>query len=1141
MIETTKVTFTTDSNLFKAVLESLPECVFVKDINGVYVYVNTACAKVFGKSVAEVIGQDDTAFFAPDTAAGIKSVDRQVIETGQLFNYSETVIGNNGEVHTYLTDKSAYRNAAGQIIGVMGISRDVSPQQKAEESQREAQELLQGVLDNAPLPIYTVTSAEKFELTNRQFADFIKSDYESLSGKKIDEVLQPGDAHRIREINHRIVESGKPLIQEEWFDQDNGRHYYKTYKFPVFDADKKVKSVGAMLFDLTEHKRAEDRFRAVIESTASAILMVDADGKIVLVNSEAERLFDYRRDELIGQSVDMLVPDYLRPRHPDFRRTYYNNPRPVKYDASRDFYCRRKDGTEIPIEIGLDYLTTAEGSFVLVSIVDITHRKQAERALRDSEERLQLALKVSSAGIWDWNFKQNKLFWSPEHFAIFGYEPHESGVSSYEMWEKCLHADDVEFINRTWRRATTNDSLCEVEYRIIRADNGETRWLSAVGQCFFDKNKEPQRLVGVITDITERKAAEQAILVSQTSLLLAAEAAALGTWDFNYSNKYFLASEQLLRIFGLSQDFEATIDDFNRLIHPDDIEFVLSKTSTYASSKQVIHLEYRIVHRKTKQIKWIATSARTFFTESGEPIRNVGVVQDITERKLAEQALRQSEERYRQLIEFAPTSIFLATADGTITHVNPAACQLLGYNFEELVGMSIVNFQRSSELDKLNQILADSGVGNEHRGEWQLLRKDGSWIWVECEARVLPNGHWQAFITDISARKKVEEQLRQSQKMEAVGRLAGGVAHDFNNLLTVITGYSELMLWKLHKEDPFYKNVHEIKRAAERAAGLTGQLLAFSRQQPQQLVILNLNYVIENLKKMLNRVLSEDIRLSTSLDDELGSTMADQGQIEQILMNLVVNARDAMAESGDRRILIETKNVHLTEELAKLNLEAKPGLYVSLIVSDTGGGMDSETKAQIFEPFFTTKEAGKGTGLGLSTVYGIVKQSGGFINVYSEKGYGTTFKIYLPRVDQPAIHITGEQKPLTTEIGTETILLVEDDEMVRQLVKEVLEMSGYRVLEANNGATALLVCDKYQKPIHLLLTDIVMPEMSGRKLAERLIAAQPEMQVIYMSGYTNDTVIHHGISTNAVNFIEKPFKFEDLTAKIREVLDKKIY
>jgi len=386
----------------------------------------------------------------------------------------------------------------------------------------------------------------------------------------------------------------------------------------------------------------------------------------------------------------------------------------------------------------------------------------------------------------------------------------------------------------------------------------------------------------------------------------------------------------------------------------------------------------------------------------------------------------------------------------------------------------------------------------------------------------------------LNLEREKEEQLRQSQKMEAVGKLAGGIAHDFNNLLTAINGYSELTMRKLRPEDPLRRNIEEIKKAGDRAAGLTRQLLAFSRKQVLQPKVFDLNTVVAELEKMLHRLIGEDIQLKTALHANLGSIKADPGQIEQVIMNLVVNARDAMPHGG--KLTVETLNINLDEEYAAHHVAVKSGSYVMLSVSDTGCGMDEETQARIFEPFYTTKEQGKGTGLGLSTVYGIIKQSGGNIWVYSEVGQGTTFKIYLPRTASGAPEYKRSTEPERSLRGSETILLAEDDEMVRNLVRTVLGTYGYQILEAVNGAAALSICEDSAEPIHLLLTDVVMPEMSGRDLANRFNHLRPDSKVLYMSGYTDESIVHHGVLDADAYFIQKPFAPDSLARKVREIL-----
>jgi PAS domain S-box-containing protein len=517
-----------------------------------------------------------------------------------------------------------------------------------------------------------------------------------------------------------------------------------------------------------------------------------------------------------------------------------------------------------------------------------------------------------------------------------------------------------------------------------------------------------------------------------------------------------------------------------------------------------------------------------------------------SERKLAEEALRDSEKRYRLLFESNPLPMWVYDVETlSFLAVNAAVVHRYGYSEEEFLTLTIKDIRPAEEVPALLENISIASVDPNHSRQCRHQKKDGTVIDVEISSHSLNFAGRRAKLVlanDITERKRAEEalhrseeQLRQALKMEAVGKLAGGVAHDFNNLLTAITGHSEMCLRRLTPDNSLYHHIDQIKKSGDRATGLTRQLLAFSRKQILQPEILDLNHIVIELSKMLQRLIGEDIDLRIQLAVELGSVKADPNQLEQVLMNLVVNARDAMPKGG--KLTIETSNVHLGEEFADSHMSVPPGHYVMLAVSDSGCGMDAQTQARIFEPFFTTKEVGKGTGLGLATVYGIVRQSEGSIWVYSEVGCGTTFKIYLPFVDGRVPEVVTKTENDELLRGTETVLLVEDEEVVREMATEILRDCGYHVLKAHHPQEALDLAADYEGEIHLMLTDVVMPLMSGRQLAEQLMPVRPDMKVLYMSGYTDDAIVHHGVLEEGTAFIAKPFSIDSLTLKLREMLD----
>jgi PAS domain S-box-containing protein len=581
---------------------------------------------------------------------------------------------------------------------------------------------------------------------------------------------------------------------------------------------------------------------------------------------------------------------------------------------------------------------------------------------------------------------------------------------------------------------------------------------------------------------------------------------------------------------------------FLDLVHPEDLDQTLAAVQTLAGQRSVLNFinRYRCRDGSYRWIEWRSYPA-------GDKI--YAAARDITERKETEAALRDNEERYRLLFEGITDMVFVhgITEDGfpgQFLAVNDSACRRLGYTREELLRMTILDIDAPESAVDVRAIVERLKLGEKVMFEQAHFAKDGRRFPVEINAqsfRFQERVVVFSVVRDITERKRAETerenlqgQLTQAQKMESVGRLAGGVAHDFNNMLQSILGNADLAMLDLPPDSPARESLMEIRRSAERSADLTRQLLAFARKQTIAPRVFDLNDTVAGMLKMLRRLIGEDIDLSWMPGANLWPIKMDPSQIDQVLANLCVNARDAITGAG--KVTIETANVVFDGTYASTHLDCVPGQYVMLAVSDTGGGMDAETRSHLFEPFFTTKEIGKGTGLGLATVFGIVKQNHGLINVYTEPGHGTTFKLYLPRSEAPVAPL--DETPSHAQRGTETVMLVEDEEQILNLGRRILEQHGYTVLAAPTPAAALALAAQQVGTIHLLITDVVMPGMNGKELDERLRASHPALKCLFMSGYTANVIAHHGVLDEGVQFLQKPFTARKLTAKVREVLDR---
>jgi PAS domain S-box-containing protein len=890
-----------------------------------------------------------------------------------------------------------------------------------------------------------------------------------------------------------------------------------------------------------EQRRADDaarRLADIVQSSSDPIISETLDGVVTSWNESAELLYGWNTAESVGRNISFLVPADRVAELESVMARIRDGVRVYPFETIR----LHKDGRRIDVEATISPIRDRRGALVGISKAarDIGEKKRAEaasrqfaEALQTSEDRFRLLVETIPHMVWMAGPDGTTDFVNERAAAVLGDAPDAIHGS---QWLNLLHPDDRTRSLLRWEQAVRDEGPYSNEYRIRVAD-GTYRWYLTQAIALRGADGLVARWVGTWTDIDDRRRAEDrrvhdAALLAQVrdSVIVTDVEGNVTYWNRGATELFGWAAAEMLG-HPLALRFPESVRDGI---------ITLSKGILAGADWSGEFEDYR----KDGSRVWIDARVTSISDAAGIPIGVMGVSHDISGRKAAESALRESEQRFRQIAESISEVFWLNDFDGRLAYVSPAYEEIWGRTCESFYASPTQWMEAIHEDDRERVSLAFTTRAGTYDEQYRIVRPDGAIRWIRdrgfpVRAEGDRAGRIAGVAEDITERLQLEAQLRQAQKMEAVGQLAGGVAHDFNNLLTVITGYSELLLDILPvSDDPARQHVAEIMRAGERSAALTGQLLALSRKQVLAPTVLDLNEVVRGAEKLLRRVIGEDVLLRSALPAGLGCVVADAGQLEQVLLNLALNARDAMPLGGT--LVIETLDVedHPRDTLRHPGLP--PGRYVALEITDSGTGMSADVTHHLFEPFFTTKDPGKGTGLGLAVVHGFVKQSGGHIGVESEVGRGTTFRIYLPRAadpERPAAASLQEEAPLG---GGETILVVEDDDAVRLLSKRTLERFGYRVLESSRGDAALQLAGSYAGPIDLLVTDVVMPGGGGRVVAEQLRAAYPAMSVLYSSGYTDEALLRNGVLRADVNFLQKPFTPAALATTVRAVLDRAI-
>jgi len=901
--------------------------------------------------------------------------------------------------------------------------------------------------------------------------------------------------------------------------------------------------------------------QALLENLPQAIMILDEKRHIQMCNPAFERLFGYRHSEIVNRAPE----SFLIPPEQAAEARRFMSGELLRTQTKR----RRQDGIVIDVQaLDLPLVLNGERIGSVGMYEDISEKCRAEAAQREAEERFRNLFENAVEGIFQATADGRFLSVNPALARMYGYD------SPAELSEKVRDIGQSLYVDprrrSDFRRIVEERNFVEAfESEVVRKD-GVRIWISESARAVRDNHGKIVGYEGTVENITERRRSEIERQVT-TEIVHA-----VSVTD-NLTDLLTCMHTSLRRVIDAENCFVALYEPstgvFNFPFFVDKTKPVPPPQMVWRSCAAYVYRAGRAMLLPPERVYKLAAQEEVEYSANpaaswlGVPLRAsagaIGVLvvknyerenayteRDLEflsyvgdqiafaiERKRAEGRIRESEARLRVLIEQLPAVLWTVDKDLRFTSALGAGLARLGLRPNQIVGISLQEYFETSDPTFLPFAAHQRAVAGESvtfHVEW----KNGSYA---CHVEPLRGSDGDVLgaicmALDITDRKELEERFRQAQKMEAVGRLAGGIAHDFNNLLMVIQGYADLLTERLPAEDPLRRHAEQIQMASQRATSLTRQLLAFSRKQILAPKVLNIQTVVTDLEKMLRRLIGEDIQLETNSVKDLGLVKADRSQIEQVILNLAVNARDAMPGGG--RLTIETANVELDASFNRMPQVLAPGPYVMLAVTDNGTGMDAETQAHIFEPFFTTKEKGKGTGLGLATVYGIVKQSGGYIWVYSEPGHGATFKGYLPRIAEEVFSGPRETQEARVSLprGSETVLLVEDEKGVRELAREYLEMSGYSVIEAEDGYTALELATMNSDPIHLLMTDVVMPGISGRELADRILQIRPAIKILYMSGYTDRSIVHHGILESDAVLLQKPFSLATLAAKLREVL-----
>jgi PAS domain S-box-containing protein len=1124
-----------------------PNPVFELDANGKVTFCNGAM-----KEILKNAGYgDDVNPFLPKNLPEIL----HAIKKKKALQYTQEI-----ELNGLTYEERIY--LAPQFEAIRIYATNITARKLAEERLRESTEKYQAIVEAFEGLIYICSDDYRIEFMNE---NLIKRTGKNAVGEFCYKALHDRDSVCPWCVNERVY-AGETVRWEVQSPKDE--RWYYVVNAPIQNVDGSI-SKQSMIMDITESKQAGEKLRQaklIVEKSPAVLFRWSAaEGWPVEMVSRNISQFGYTMEELLSGKIPYSSLVY----HEDLARVASEVEKYTCLGEDRfqqEYRVVTKDGAVrwIDDRTVIERDTKGRATHYQGIVIDITERKRMEeelrlaheelekrvterteqlektaQALRTSEERYALAVQGSNDGIWDRDFSTGEVYYSSRWKSMLGYEDDEL-PNDPEEWKKRIHPDDYQMVmDALVGYMEGRNPSYEVEYRLRHRD-GSYRYILARGICLRDSHGLPYRFSGSHTDVTDKRRAEDALKQSEEYFRQVVEHSpvAMGI-STGIEQKIILLNRKHTEMFGYTLEDIPDVGRWWSLAYPDERYRKKVKTEWESNVELAINNKHArkpfeaMATCKDGSIRHIEINLSVI----GE--RNLVAFVDHTEIKRAQEVIRQSEKRYRRLFEKSNDTIFISDPERRIIDINQVGVELFGYSKEELFSLDLEKLYCNREdRDVLWQKLHRSGFLSDHEVEMQT--KDGKKIIARISMSIVKDdagqvSGYQGIIRDVTARKRLERQLLQSQKMESVGILAGGVAHDFNNLLTAISGYGQILLESIPENDELSQDsITHVLKAADRAAELTRGLLAFSRKQLISPKPVHIDTLISDTSKLIQRVIGEDIEFSTKFSGKKLLVKADPGQMEQVLMNLATNARDAMPHGG--RLSVTTRQVVVKDGSQTLYDLPSPGKYALITVADTGMGIDKRTLESIFEPFYTTKEVGKGTGLGLAIVHGIIKQHNGSVLASSEPGKGTTFNIYLPLIESHAIKEESKISMLTVG-GKETLLIAEDEEIVRMFVKNILERAGYKVIIADNGEDAVARFREHDD-ISLVLSDVVMPRKNGKEMLDEIRKIKPGVKALFISGYAADVIHNKGILEKDVDFMTKPYSKADLLRKIRIMLDK---